>query len=49
MNLIKSTKYRVYDKVWLNKNNKAYYHKTWKLGDPTPRFASVCIRVMVKY
>jgi len=35
-NIIKSTKHRVYDKVWLNKNIKAFYHKTWKLGDPTP-------------
>ena len=44
MNIIKSTKNRVYDKVWLNKNIKAFYHKTWKLGDPTPLFASVYSR-----
>jgi len=38
MNITKSTKNRVYDKVWLNKNIKAFYHKTWKLGDPHPSF-----------
>jgi len=37
----KTTKNRVYDKFWLNKNIKAFYRKTWKLGDPTPLFASV--------
>jgi len=42
--IIKSTKSSVYDKVWLNKNIKAFYHKTCKLGDPTPRFASVYSR-----
>jgi len=36
MNIIKSTKNHVYHKVWLNKNIKAFYHKTWKLGNPTP-------------
>jgi len=41
MNIIKSTKTRVYNEVWLNKNIKAFYHKTWKLGDPIPLFASV--------
>jgi len=49
MNIIISTKNRVCNKVWLNKNIKAFYHYTWKLGDPTPRFASVCIWVMFKY
>ena len=44
MKIIKSSKNRVYDKVWLNKNNGAFYHKTWKLGDPTPLFASVYSR-----
>jgi len=48
MNIIKSTKNRVYDDVWLKKNIKAFYHKTWKLGDPT-QFSPVCIRVMLKY
>jgi len=43
MNIIKSTKNRVYE-VWFNKNIKAFYHKTWKLGDPTPLFASVYSR-----
>ena len=41
MNVIQSTKHRVYDKVWLNKNIKAFYHKTWKLDDTTTLFASV--------
>ena len=41
MNIIKSTKNRVYDKVWLNKNIKAFNYKTCKLGDSTPLFASV--------
>ena len=41
MNIIKSTKDLVYDKIWLNKNIKAFYHKTWQLGDTTPLFASV--------
>ena len=41
MNIIKSTKNRVYDKVWLNKNIKAFYHKAWKLREPTSLFASV--------
>jgi len=41
MNKIKSTKNSVYDQVWLNKNIKAFCHKTWKIGDPTPLFASV--------
>jgi len=48
MNIIKSTKTRVNDKVWLNKNMKAFYHKTLKVGDP-PLFSPVCIRVMFKY
>jgi len=51
MNIIKSTKNRVYDKVWSNKNIKAFYHKTWKLGDPTPLFASVfepCLSIKTK-
>jgi len=46
--VIKSTKHRVYDKVWFDKNIKALYHKTWKLGDPL-FFSPVCIRVMFKY
>jgi len=41
MNIIKSTTNRVYDKAWLNKNIKAFYHKTWKLGDPNLLFARV--------
>ena len=41
MNVIKLTKNRVYDKVLLNKNIKAFYHKTRKLDDPTTLFASV--------
>jgi len=41
MTIIKSTQNRVYDKFWLNKNIKAFCHKTWKLGNPTPLFTSV--------